>query len=149
MRSSLKPNIHIIDNDRVLYCRMAFLSPIIEDWLWKWYRGIGKYFSSSFCFCFSGIFHSFCAFVLRHIWIAWKYLCGNHDYAKSKKQADFVLKKVKRPKKNFDALAPCLRNLSPVVGDPSVWIPLKTDRQTNAGNNNTRRPKLALDKMWL
>ena len=28
----------------------------------------------------------------------WKYLCGNHDYAKSKKEADFVLKKVRRPK---------------------------------------------------
>ena len=33
-------NIHIID--RVLYCRMAFLSPITENWLWKWYRGIEK-----------------------------------------------------------------------------------------------------------
>ena len=28
-------NIHIID--KVLYCRMAFLSPIIENWLRKWY----------------------------------------------------------------------------------------------------------------
>ena len=33
-------NIHIID--RVLYSRMAFLSPIIENWLWQWYRGIKK-----------------------------------------------------------------------------------------------------------
>ena len=42
-------NIHIID--RVLYCRMAFLSPIIDNWLWKWYRGIQKKFSSYFFFC--------------------------------------------------------------------------------------------------
>ena len=33
-------NIHI--TDRVLYCGMAFLSPIIENWLWKWNRGIEK-----------------------------------------------------------------------------------------------------------
>ena len=47
---------------------------------------------------FSDIFHLFCAFVLQHIWIVWKYLCGNHDYAKSKKEANFVLKQVRRPK---------------------------------------------------
>ena len=89
-------NIHIID--RVSYCRMAFLSPIIENWLWKWYRGIEKNTFQANFFFFSGIFHSFCAFMLQHVWNVWKYLCGNHDYAKSKKEADFVLKKVRRPK---------------------------------------------------
>ena len=89
-------NIHIID--RVLYCKMSFLSPIIENWLWKWYRGIERNtFQVNFVF-FSAIFHSFCAFVLQHVWNVWKYLCGNHDYAKSEKEADFVLKKVRRPK---------------------------------------------------
>ena len=44
-------NIHIID--RVLYCRMPFLSPIIENWLWKWYRGIEKNtFQTNFIFFF-------------------------------------------------------------------------------------------------
>ena len=44
-------NIHIID--RVLYCRMQFLSPIIENWLWKWYRGIEKNtFQTNFIFFF-------------------------------------------------------------------------------------------------
>ena len=33
-------NIHIID--RVLYYRLTFLILIIENWLWKWYRGIEK-----------------------------------------------------------------------------------------------------------
>ena len=54
LHSSRVTNIHIID--RVLYCRMAFLSPIIENWLWKWYRGIEKNTFSSYFF-----FHAFSA----------------------------------------------------------------------------------------
>ena len=89
-------NIHIID--WVLYCRMAFLSPIIDKWLWKWYRGIERILFKLILYFFSVIFYSFCAFLLQHVWNVWKYLCGNHDYAKSQKEADFVLKKVRRPK---------------------------------------------------
>ena len=61
-------------------------------------------FQANFVF-FSGIFHSFCAFVLQHVW---EYLCGNHYYAKSKKEADFVWKKVRRPKIFFWCSAPAL-----------------------------------------
>ena len=84
-------NIHIIG--RVLYCRMAFLSPT-HNWKidFKWYRGSEKILFKYFLF-FSVIFHSFCAIVLQHVWNVWKYLWGNHDYAKSEKEADFVLKK--------------------------------------------------------
>ena len=92
-------NIHIID--RVLYCRMSFLSPIIENWLWKWYRRIEKSTFQANFVSFSDIFYSFCGFVSQHVWNAWNYLCGNHDCPKSKKEADFVLKKVRRPKMIF------------------------------------------------
>ena len=94
--------IHIID--RVLYCRMALLSPIIENWLWKWYRGIEKKKLFKLILYFSGIFHLFCAFVLQHVWNVWKYLCGNHDYAKSKKEADFVLNEAKHVNEQMNEL---------------------------------------------
>ena len=126
MRSSLKPNIHIID--MVLYCRMASLSPM-HNWklTLKMIQAYRKnIFQANFCIFFSGIFHLFCALVLQHVWVVWKYLYGNHDYPKSKKEADFVLKQVRRQKIFLHALAPCLRNLSPVIGDPSVWIPTPT-----------------------
>ena len=89
-------NIHIID--RVLYCRMAFLSPT-HNWklTLKMIQGIRKILFKLILYFFR-YFHSFYAFVLQHVWNTWKCLCGNHDYAKSEKEANFVLKKVRRPK---------------------------------------------------
>ena len=115
-------NIPIID--RVSYCRMAFLSPVIENWLGNWYRGKEKNtFQANFVF-FSCIFHPFCVFALQHVWNVWKYLWKNHDYAKSKKEADFLLKKVRRPKIFFDALP--ITHIQPVShphGVPHKSIP--------------------------
>ena len=40
----------------MLYCRMAFLSPLIENWLWKWYTGIDENtFQANFVFFFQVI----------------------------------------------------------------------------------------------
>ena len=80
---------------------MAFLSPLIENWLWKWYREIEKKNFKLNLYFFSGIFNSFCAFLLQYVWNVWKYLCGNHDYTQSKKEADSILKKKKEAENNF------------------------------------------------
>ena len=121
MRSSLKPDIHIID--RVLYCRMASLSPIIENWLWKWYRGIEKIFFKLIFVFFSCIFHLFCALVLQHVWVVWKYLYGNHDYVKSKNEADFVFKQVRRPKIFFARSGPMSEEFIPCDWKPLCMNP--------------------------
>ena len=62
------------------------------------YKGIGKNtFQADFFF--SQVFSTHFAHLFCNMYEMFgKYLCGNHDYAKSKKEADFVLKKVRRLK---------------------------------------------------
>ena len=66
-------------------------------------------------------FHSFCEFVSQYLWNVWKYLCGNHDYAKSKKEADFVLKKSKEAENNFLTLWIRQRQLQDEMRNIYVW----------------------------
>ena len=124
MRSSLKPNtcIHIVD--RVVVLQDGISEPHNWKLTLKMIQGNRKnIFQANF---FSVIFHLFCALVFTTCMSFMKDLYGNHDYAKSKKEADFVLKQARRPKIFFERSGPMSEELSPVIGDPSVWIPTPT-----------------------
>ena len=93
-------NIHIID--RVLYCRMALLSPIIENWLWKWYRGIEKNtFQANFVFFFQ-VFSTHFVHLFYNMYEMYESIYVEimimSCMLRVKRRPFFVTEKVRRPK---------------------------------------------------